>query len=570
MSRKSLVIACTCHGTLSSAIPEQAMADAIAVRRQSVRLEFMPSLCRQKDLDNLYALIEREKPASVLVAACSPFAKGRGVLDGIAARDCQVPVFLADIREGCAWIHAGDPESAAAKAADLICMGLTKLEHQEGVAFTPVRVEKRVLVVGAGPAGLAAAGTLAQMGMAVTLADRLGRMGGLLNQIGRLFPHNIPSQDLLSPLLRGIEHPAVEFLPKTSVTRIDGDPGRFEAHLNREGRDEVLTAGAVILACGAQPVLPENRFRAGELPGVISQLELETRLKKLEAEGAVASEFRSAVFIQCIAAREDAHPYCSSICCPTALKNAVRIKTLSPEIAVTVLHRGIMAPGKVLEELYRRAMAAGVRFVVYDPTDPPEVRGNGHVASVFLRDGLSTRSLELPADIVALSTPLKPRPETAGLAEGLCVRLDNMGFACGREPMQPLSAPVSGVYLCGTARWPVSADRAVEQGRAAAMKAAAFLAEGEIHRKALALAGPVSGTASTRTEACSRCGQCIAVCPYGACRRDDDGRAVVSGARCRGCGLCAAVCPSGAARVPEHNSTALRAMLREIAPRIVL
>ena len=149
------------------------------------------------------------------------------------------------------------------------------------------------------------------------------------------------------------------------------------------------------------------------------------------------------------------------------------------------------------------------------------------------------------------------------------MRLDEMGFARGLEPMQPLAAAVRGVYLCGAARWPVYASQAVDQGRAAAVKAAAFLARGEIDPEDLSLPGAHPGTASILASDCGRCGRCVAVCPYEACRRAVDGTAVVSILRCRGCGLCAAVCPTGAACIPERCAAALRAMLREIAPKAV-
>ncbi|MFZ2448885.1 MAG: FAD-dependent oxidoreductase [Syntrophobacteraceae bacterium] len=562
-----LILICTCHNTLTGTLPKRAVEEGIAARHPRARIEFAPSLCRGSDLDDLAGFIERERPASVLVAACSHFAKGRAVLDGLTARGCAIPSALVDVREGCAFIHTGDP-GAAAKAVDLIGMGLAGLALGEQRTRPRPRIgaERRVLVVGAGPAGMAAAGILARLGLPVTLADRLGRMGGLINQIGRLFPRNVTGPDFLAPLLREAAHPAIDFLPKTTVTRIEGDPGRFEARLSRDGRDTAITAGAVILACGALPVLPENRFRSGELSGVISQLELETRLGKFEAEGTAPPEVSNAVFIQCVAARDDARPYCSTVCCPTALKNGLRLKSLSRDIAVTVLHRGIMAPGRALEELYRQAMAAGVRFVAYSPDEPPEVLGDVRAGSVELTDALSGRRMVLPADLVVLSTPLKPRPETPVLAGGLGVRLDEMGFACGSEPMRPLETPLPGVYLCGSVRWPVYADQAVDQGRAAAAKAAAFMENGgEIIPAALS----GTGAATVRTEACGRCGQCVAVCPYGACRREGDGTVSVSDIRCRGCGLCTAVCPSGAARIPGHN-VPLRAMLREIAPRTIL
>jgi heterodisulfide reductase subunit A2 len=572
MSGEPLVIVCTCYDTLSLTLPRRELQDGVAARWPGARMEFVPSLCRTSDLDRLAELLEQEQPhpgRSVLLAACSTFAKGGAVLDGLIGRGCTIPAALVDIRESCAFIHPGDA-GAIAKAVDLVCMGLAGLARREYSPRPRISVEQRVLVVGAGPAGLAAAGTLAQLGMAVTLADRLGRPGGLLNQIGRLFPRNVPGPQFLAPLVQDAAHPAVEFLAKTIVTRIDGDPGRFDARLKRDGQDTSVTVGAVILACGAVPVLPENRYRSGELSGVISQLELETRLKKYEAEGAGPLPIASAVFIQCMAARDETNRYCSTVCCPTALKNGLRLKNLNSDIEVTILHRGIMAPGRALEELYRQAMAAGVRFVGYSPAGPPEVQGNGQAVAVAVADALSGQNMVLPADLVVLSTPLKPRPETPVLARGLGVRLDDMGFACGCEPMQPLVAPVPGVYLCGAVRWPVYAEQAVDQGRAAAVKAAAFLgsgSKGEIDSCALSLPGPWPGAAAVRPDACSRCGQCVVVCPYGASRRGEDGTISVSAIRCRGCGLCTAVCPSGAARIPEHNIP-LRAMLRELAPRI--
>lgn len=573
MSGTPLVFVCTCHDTLSRKLPRGNLQDGIGTRWPQARIEFVPSLCRPSDLDRLAGRLKEEQHhpgGGVLVAACSLFAKGRTVLDGLTERGCAIPAALVDVREGCAFIHTGET-GAAAKAVDLVCMGLAGLARREYSQNPSFSIEQRVLVVGAGPAGLAAAGTLARLGVAVTLVDRLGRPGGLLNQIGKLFPHNVPGSQLLAPLVQDATHDGVDFLPKTTVTWIDGDPGCFETHLNRDGQDTVMTFGAVILACGAVPVLPENRFRAGELSGVVGQLELETRLKKLEAEGAGPAGVTGAVFIQCMAARDDANPYCSTVCCPTALKNALRLKHLNPDLDVTILHRGIMAPGRALEELYRKVMAAGVRFISFSAAAPPEIQGEGRATAVAVVDALSARPLVLPADLVVLSTPLRPRPETLALAGSLGVRLDEMGFACGCEPVQPLRTPVPGVYLCGSVRWPVYAEQAVDQGRAAAVKAAAFLQnglKGENHPPVLSLPGPWPGAVAVRSDACSRCGQCVAVCPYGAPRRGEEGRIAVSRSRCQGCGLCTAVCPSGAARIPEHN-VPLRAMLRELAPRII-
>jgi heterodisulfide reductase subunit A2 len=555
MNDHDLVLVCDCCGTLCNAVSPEGLAAALEARAPGTRVIASSLACKAAELDRLAVELRKEKPARLAVAACSGSAKGAAILAGLRDRGVGVPMALADIREGCAWLHAAEPAGALAKAVRLVLMALAEAGGRALAAEPAARPVQSVLIVGAGPAGLAAATTLAGLGVDVTLAERLAKPGGLPARLGKLFPTGVSGSDFLAPLLACLDNPKVRFLSGTTVKEVSGDPGDFTARLSHGGENLDVNAGAVILATGAVPVLPEGRYRSKEVGGVISQMELETRLAGLEAGTSQGEAPDKAVFIQCLGARDDERPYCSSVCCPTALKNALRVKALRPEAEVAVLHRGIMTPGVALEELYRRAMAAGVRFYAFDPGKPPEVRGQGGVTGVAVTDALSGREFELEASLVVCSTPLLPQPQTAPLARALGVRLDEMGFACGVEPMRPLCPPLPGVYLCGAARWPVYAAQAVDQGYAAAAKAAAFLA-GETVR----LAG--DGPAAIDQLACSRCGACAEVCPYGACRRAEDATMTVSAARCQGCGSCAAVCPSGAARLTGRPAATLRAMLR--------
>lgn len=563
MNDVPLILLCSCFDTLDDTLAPQRLRQTLAERWPSARVETARALCKDADLDRLAEAAAQS--SGVLAAACSGMARGREILSGLARRGVSAPMALADIREGCAWVHRASPDAAGDKAADLICMGLAGLAKRRGSPEPDDTPLPNVFVVGAGPAGLAAAGTLAALGVPVTLADRQEKPGGLVNQLGKLFPHDIPGRDFLAPLVAEVQAPGVTFLGKTTVTGLGGDPGRFIVRVkNAEGEREI-PAGAVILACGALPVLPDGRYRSKELKGVLSQMELETRLARLESGAGPNLEPEAVVFIQCLAARDDDNPYCSTICCPTALKNALRLKALKPELRVTVLHRGIMTPGAALEEYYRRAMRTGVAFMAFDAANPPVPQGGDQVTGVAVRDALSGREHVLAAQMVVTSTPQRPHRTTEALARSLGVRLDDLGFACGVEPVKPLAPPVPGVFLCGAARWPVPATQAVDQGRAAGAQAAAFL---RLDR--LDPAGrPQAASAAVDPQACSRCGQCVAACPYGACRREDGQAPVVSRSRCRACGLCASVCPSGAAAIPERNARAVRAMLRQAqAPRI--
>ncbi len=536
---------CTCMGTLSAALPENALRSALP----GVRLVTAKRLCHTDSChETLNALSESLPPhARVVVAACSHGARGAQATGCIKKTFTNLSVELADIREGCAWPSAGaDEKDRTAQAASLIRMAFAHLEQRDEVPPLP-DPERRVLVVGGGPAGMAAASTLAGLGVPVTLAERRPATGGMLNQLGRLFPLMNEAQEVDAELpLNG-----VDVLTGTTVSAIRREKGAWVAGLARGEEKLEERFGAVVLAVGAQPVLPGKKFGSGTLKGVISQMELDTLLSAVERGAKSAGLLPTrAVFIQCVNARSDEAPYCSSICCPTAVKNALRLKELAPEASVTVLHRQMVMPGVRLEEMYRRAMKNGVRFLHVDDLGAVHVEGEDVVQSVRIAsaDG-STERIE--ADCVACSTPLRPQPAAARLAEGMGLRTDGMGFFLGHEPAHPLESDGEGVFICGSARWPSFVHQAVEQGRAAAVLAARFLNERRMPMDEIPEHGPA---AFIRKELCSGCGRCVQACPHGACSLGDDRRCAVDAELCRRCGSCAAVCPCRAAVLPSAPS----------------
>ena len=70
--------------------------------------------------------------------------------------------------------------------------------------------------------------------------------------------------------------------------------------------------------------------------------------------------------IQCVGSRDEDHPYCSRVCCSTAVPNALKIKEISPRTEVVVLYRDIRTYAQK-ELFYKQAREAGVRFVRFEP-----------------------------------------------------------------------------------------------------------------------------------------------------------------------------------------------------------
>jgi heterodisulfide reductase subunit A len=553
---------CRCCGRIEPAVDLNALRDRLGREGVVAAVEVRDTLCLAEDRAELLAAMKQCGADGAVVAACSPFGKAAAVVASLSAAlgGDRSRIRLADIREGCAWIHGSDPAGATAKALDLVRMQLGFLDHAARSADAVVAVRPECLVLGAGPAGLAAALGVARAGHRVHLVDR-GTGGGMLKLLARLYPTDAVSEERINPALAAVEaHPLITFHAKSRLAAAAGFAGDFKVRLASGTQETKLRVGAVILATGAGVLLPRGLYRYGEFKEVLTLMELERRHR----EGKPAP--KRTVFIQCVGARCSDRPYCATICCPSAIKNAALIRRADPASEVTILHRDIMTPGRILERYYRSAMEAGVRFVRFAAEAPPVLSGAAQVEKVEVLDAVTGIRRELAADQVILSTPLTAPADNAGLAELFGIQTDPYGFFREDDPLHPLETRQAGVFICGSARWPVASADATAQGEGAAAKALAILGRERLSALALSrLPEGKLGHARVTDASCSGCGNCVSVCPYGACTLQQVGGAFVSRAskmRCRACGSCTAVCPNGTVQVPEHNARALGAMIR--------
>lgn len=65
-------------------------------------------------------------------------------------------------------------------------------------------------------------------------------------------------------------------------------------------------------------------------------------------------------------------------------------------------------------------------------------------------------------------------------------------------------------------------------------------------QRGLSLYLPGEDVIRVEREACTACGECTALCLYGALESDPEGVPEVSGKKCHGCGICRSVCPADA------------------------
>ncbi|MGQ9555975.1 MAG: CoB--CoM heterodisulfide reductase iron-sulfur subunit A family protein, partial [Anaerolineae bacterium] len=302
----------------------------------------------------------------VVVAACTP--RTHEPLFRATCQQAGLNPYLfefANIRDQCSWVHMGEKERATGKAKDLLRMSVARAALLEPKERIQVEVVPAALVIGAGVAGLSAALSLANRGFEVKLVEREKEMGGLLKSLHRLYPTGEDGRTFVEAKAQAVKaHPSIEVFTEAEVRDVRGFVGNYEVVVGQGAREFGFSVGAIIVATGARELKPVGLYGYdGER--VITQEELERVLaqrltkKPTTTVGSGDPLAGSIVMIQCAGARDEVRPYCSRICCMTAIKNALLIKEAEPEAQVYVLYRDMLALGAEQENLYREARGRG-------------------------------------------------------------------------------------------------------------------------------------------------------------------------------------------------------------------
>ena len=167
---------------------------------------------------------------TVVIGACSP----RVMQDEFDFGDDKITI-RANIREQVVWSKGedADPEYLQEEASDYIRMACAQAQKSElPEAFTLETVNKRILVMGGGVAGLTAAKEAAATGYDVTLVEKADILGGKAVNWRQSFPTKSPWTDMETPIANDLiqavqDADNITVKTGTEVARIFGAPGNY-------------------------------------------------------------------------------------------------------------------------------------------------------------------------------------------------------------------------------------------------------------------------------------------------------------------------------------------------------
>ena len=255
-----------------------------------------------------------------------------------------------------------------------------------------------------------------------------------------------------------------------------------------------LNVSAIIVATGFNLFDPSaiREYGYKRYKNVLTSLELE---RLVNASGPTKGKLlrqsdnktpRKIAFIQCVGSRSQKDfPYCSSVCCMYATKEAILIRDHDPECEVNIFYNDLKVFGKGFQEFVSRARDNwGVKYIRTLPGEVMEDSETGDL-TVWYEDTTENVTKNMKVDLIILCPVLIPRLTSKELANILGLEIDEYGFFKSKDLLfAPVDTNVPGVFICGYCQGPKDIPESVAEASGAAARAAeviALLARREVH-----------------------------------------------------------------------------------------
>ena len=570
--RKIGVYICYCGGNISDYVDVEKVKDAISHDDGVVIARTTMFACSDAAQEEMIEDIKTNDLDGLVVASCSPklhLFTFRAMAERAGLNPYQY--VQVNLREQDSWAHQHDKERATEKGIRLVRAGIAKCTLTEPLSSMRIETAPRVLVIGAGVAGLRAALSLSDMGLSVYVIEREAKVGGWTEKFGPMYPNDRVGSDLISGLYGDAKRREnITIFTDAELIKKSGSVGDFSVVIQAKGKEQIsLNVGTIIVATGFDAYQPsQDEFGYGQ-PGVVTLPDFKKLLDN--SNGSLTYQGRTVkdiAYIYCVGSRqpkeiENPNLYCSRYCCTAAVHTSLEVGKKDESIHQFHLYRDMRTYGRY-EILYNSALNNGSVFIKYGDDDFPKVTGAGDKVRIMVKDQLTHgEEFEIDVDLLVLVTGMIPR-ENKKLVDVLKLPIGTDGFFNEIHPkLRPVETVIDGVFIAGASQGPKTLAESVASSMAAVSKSAALLMKGYVDLEPL--------IARIDPERCEWCDECTKACPYNAIEKiSADGKEVarIIPSLCKGGGACVPVCPKDAIDVEGYTDIQITAMIDSLIKEV--
>jgi quinone-modifying oxidoreductase, subunit QmoB len=611
------------------------MEDLVGVpEEEGLNCTTHPFLCSKEGVALIQKDVDDGKVNAMVIGACSR----RVNFDVFRFDNCIVE--RVNLREGVVWPHSRDTYPALTeaqkedeehfdriqmKAEDYIKMGMIRVEKVKLPApYKPESFSKKILVLGGGVTGMAAALDAAKTGYDVTIVEKTDALGGYAAKLRSQMPVTAPFETLQTPVVDKMiqeiqSFPSIDVRTNCEVARIAGQPGEFTVTFKKpgeripfdvpfplpeemlvdengkeldpeaahakfleynEGRLDILQIdpdgelyGAVILAAGWRPadLSKSSCDHLGiDLPDVVSNHEFEM----LAAKGKIVrpsdgKPAKNVVFIQSPGRDEDDadFDYAGSVTSQVALKQARYVTEDYSDGKAYVIYQHMRTPG-LQEYFYKSIQQEDGIFMTKGAVTGVASQGDG--LAVTAVNTLLGENLALKADMVVVAGGMVPATKddpVVNLAyrQGPGFRDNDIfgQYADSNYICFPYETQRTGIYAAGAIRRAMTIEESIEDASGAALKAIQCIESANLGMSVHPRSGDLTFP-EFFFQRCTQCKRCTVECPFGALDDDAKGTPKANPTRCRRCGTCMGACPERIISFADYTIDSIGSQVKAI------
>lgn len=327
---------------------------------------------------------------------------------------------------------------------------------------------KEVIIIGAGAAGMEAAGQLARADYKVTVFEKEPKTGGHVKDWYHLFPDSRDSGEVIEYLDKQLDHKNIILRTGTVVENIKKNDGTFVVRTSDGGE---ISSDAVIVATGFDLFRSERKeeYGYGIYDNVITSSDLETMFRKNEIKRHDDGIPEKIGFVHCVGSRDEkvSNLYCSKLCCVTAVKQAMEVKKHIENARVFCFYMDMRMGGALYEELYKESQERfGINYIRGKVSEVSENINNKLVVKV--EDTLAGRPLKMELDMLVLMAGMEMSESGLKLAGASGLKTgENRFFSPADHHFGSNKSKIKGVFYAGACTAPLNITETISHARAA-------------------------------------------------------------------------------------------------------